>query len=168
MATNVDAETTPLTLEKQLILRRQWKGAITRHIGTLEWLMAEGDISKVKPKLLQMHNTFDTLDAVHWDYIGSLTEEADWVEQEQWFREIESAYISSVKSARMWLSVKEPPITATPDSVKPDVKPDSSSCSPQATVHPSNDADPVSNLVTLLNLPKVEIDCFDGNPRDYQ
>ena len=115
-----------------------------------------------------MQNTFDTLDAVHWDYIGSLTEEADWVENEQWFREIESAYISSVKSARMWLSVKEPPMTPKPDSVKPDLKPDSSSCSPQATVHPSNDADAVSNLVTLLNLPKVEIDCFDGNPRDYQ
>ena len=68
----------------------------------------------------------------------------------------------------MWLSVKEPPITPKPDSVKPDVKPDSSSCSTQATVHPSNDADAVSILVTLLNLPKVEIDCFDSNPRDYQ
>ena len=82
MATNVDAETTPLTPEKQLILRRQRKGTITGHIGTLERLMAEGDINKAKLRLSQMQNTYDTSDAVHWDYIGSLTEEAYWVEHE--------------------------------------------------------------------------------------
>lgn len=133
------------------VVRRQRKAAITRHLGTLERLMAEGDVTGVQQRLRTLKLSFTDFESVHDDFNKTLTDVDLMDESDDWFRQVESNYIGGVKTANTWLSGK---INVSND--KPG---------------PSKFSDPHSinhDLFNLLSIPKLEIDKFNGEPSEYK
>ena len=139
------------------VVRRQWKAAITRHLGTLECLMAEDSYDEVLDRLKVIKNSFAQLEEAHDSYINSLTTLSDdeLLQNEQWLSEVQGNYTAGVRAARQWL--KDNGQLESVD-VKPTVKCDipPPPCGP---VKSDN-----TELIDMLSIPKLELDKFDGNP----
>ena len=74
------------------VVRRQRKGGITRHLWTLEQLMAEERYDDVLKRLDIMKQSFYQLEAAHDAYLNTfeaITEE-QLLENEQWFENCSS------------------------------------------------------------------------------
>ena len=153
---------TPQEFQKLVVCRRQRKAAITRHIGNLCRFMAEGNVAKVEEKLSKMRETFDSMESAHMEIVDNLVNESDLDKHEKWMCEIETEYIEAITNARAWAKAQAS-APVVPD-VKVDVKPavatnGASTC---------DNSDSLSDLVNLLSIPKVELDSYDGDPREYQ
>ena len=134
------------------IIRRQKKAAVTRHLGTLERLIAEEDIELVRTKLKQLKVSFGEFEMSHDTYHDSLSDEEEIAESERWFKEAEKAYIDGIKSAKAWIKSQAAPVKVPP-----------------VHKYDHDEEEPVlAYLTNMMNMPKVELDKFDGNPLDFQ
>ena len=130
-------------MDKEKKIRAQRKGVITRHLTALLREQAEEDRDAVTKRLEELKLRFSEFTTSH-DNILSLQEvEEEKEKDEQEYEKIQSAYTTGIKNARSWL--KE---TNTPNKIT------------------SKDND-LSDLMTLMNIPKVEIDKFTGHPLEY-
>ena len=89
--------------EAAKVIRRQKKAAVTRHLGTLERLVAEEDAVGVQSKLDQVHTSFLDLETSHEVYHNLLEDEAEIEQSDSWFNDVQSIYIVKIKAARSWL-----------------------------------------------------------------
>ena len=130
--------------------------------------MAERDVDAVRDRLQKLKEAFRDLEASHDLYHETLTEDADIDASEQWFRTVQNDYKRGVDFAHQWLDSMTVPNIAS-----------ASAAATAATVsvpvtHKSNDSDTVNadtlhqDLVNVLNVPRLEIDKFSGDPMRYQ
>ena len=151
-----------------LAVRRSRKGVITKFLGNMECEMAERDVDAVRDRLQKLKEAFRDLEASHDLYHETLTEDADIDTSEQWFRTVQNDYKRGVDFAHQWLDSMTVPNIAS-----------ASAAATAATVsapetHKSNDSDTVNadtlhqDLVNVLNVPRLEIDKFSGDPMQYQ
>ena len=90
-------------LNAALVRRRQWKSAITRHLGNLRKFIAEEDSVQVKRKLEEIKQSYERFEATHADYHRMLSTVEDIDESDAWYEVVEQAYIDGVTKARQWL-----------------------------------------------------------------
>ena len=91
------------TVDELRVSRRQWKAAITRHLGSLKRAVAEDDVTTVKERLDKMKLSFNELEAVHIDLTGRINTDEDIAESDNWYAVVEHAYIVGVTDAHTWL-----------------------------------------------------------------
>ena len=136
------------------VVRRQWKAAITRHLGTLECLMAEDSYDEVLDRLKVIKNSFTQLETAHDAYINSLTTLSDdeLLQNEQWLSGVQGNYTAGVRAARHWLKDNGQLLSV---DVKRTVKCDTAPppCNPVKS----------DNTESMLSIPKLELDKFDGH-----
>ena len=123
--------------------RRRRKGAVTRLRGQINRLISEEDPEGVDSKLAQIKQTFTEFEGAHVAYHDLLQDEEEIEASEEWFAAVEHDYIVCVKSAKLWLKSLS----------GIEVKDDSSIAREE--------------LMSLLSIPKVEIEVFSGNPVQY-
>ena len=70
--------------EAQRVVRRQRKAAITRHLGTLERLVADEDVDDVKERLDIVKGSFRDFEIAHDIYHDGLVEDDDIEESDTW------------------------------------------------------------------------------------
>ena len=130
--------------EEDKARRRQRKGVITRHIGTLERLVVEEDGDAVQNRLDCIKKSFSEFEAAHDIYHNALEIDNDIEASDAWFDAVQTAYVAGVKAAKVWLKTK-------------------------AHVDPPADASTVTreDLLNYMHVPNVELDKFDGNPLEY-
>ena len=159
---------TDVDVRQLLAVRRSRKGVITKFLGNTECEMAERDVDAVRDRLQKLKEAFRDLEASHDLYHETLTEDADIDTSEQWFRTVQNDYKRGVDFAHQWLDSMTVPNIAS-----------ASAAATAATVsapvtHKSNDSDTVNadtlhqDLVNVLNVPRLEIDKFSGDPMQYQ
>ena len=135
-------------MEQAKVIRRQRKAAITRHLGTLDRLLAEEETEQVKERLEKISVAFLRFETSHDEYNELLKDDDDEIEASDcWFHDVQNVYVNGVKSARAWLR--------------------SQACIPSTPAVPTSFSTP-PDLIRLLSIPKVEIDKFDGDPLEYQ
>ena len=154
--------------------RRQGKGVITRHLRTINRLINEDKVEQVREQLDKLRSAFDNLEEIHSKYHELLVDDADLVASDEWFDEVDDSYNEGIKITRQWLRVQ--------DELKLNVS-TSSTSSGTNTTSPSGSIGTVTqggtvgsasqvqtnvDIVTALNMPRVEIDVFSGNPLEYQ
>ena len=148
------------TVDELRVSRRQWKAAITRHLGSLKRAVAEDDVTAVKERLDKMKLSFNELEAVHIELTGRLTTDEDITESDNWYAVVEDAYIVGVTDAHTWLRSSQA-TNVSPNPVPGIVPVVASSAQPSSS-------DIRDDLVNLLSIPKVVIDKFEGDPLEYQ
>ena len=139
--------------EAERVVRRQRKAAITRHLGTLERLVAEEDVDDVKERLDIVKGSFRDFEIAHDLYHDGLVDDDDIEESDSWFQQVQTNYVAGVRSAKAWLKTQE-----DDGAIEHEVAVDRSDMMSAITQ---------SDLINSLNVPKVEIDKFEGNPLDY-
>ena len=139
--------------EAERVVRRQRKAAITRHLGTLERLVAEEDVDDVKERLDIVKGSYRDFEIAHDLYHDGLVDDDDIEESDSWFQQVQTSYVAGVRSAKAWLKTQE----------------DDGAIEREVAVNRSDMMSAIaqSDLINSLNVPKVEIDKFEGNPLDY-
>ena len=148
------------TVDELQVSCRQWKAAITRHLGSLKRAVAEDDVTAVKERLDKMKLSFIELEAVHIELTGRLNTDGDITESDNWYAVVEDAYIVGVTDAHTWLRSSQA-TNVSPNPVPGIVPVVASSAQPSSS-------DIRDDLVNLLSIPKVVIDKFEGDPLEYQ
>ena len=127
---------------------RRWqrKGVVTRHLGTLDRLIAEEDVDGVQNRLESAIHSFAEFEETHVSYHDALVNEEEIQASDTWFSDMQTTYVTSVKAAKLWLRTQAARVDldmANPPAVTRD------------------------DLLHYMHLPKVELDKFDGNPLEY-
>ena len=86
-------------------------------------------------------------------YHDGLVDDDDIEESDSWFQQVQTSYVSGVRSAKAWLKTQE----------------DDGAIEREFAVNRSDMMSAIaqSDLINSLHVPKVEIDKFEGNPLDY-
>jgi hypothetical protein len=131
--------------------RKARKGALTREINNLRQLMAEDSADELTARLPNLKDKFAEFTKVHETFHKDLTEEKDIDDSEEYFEKAQNDYIEAVLTLKKWL--------ATFKEQKPEtiVKEDA---------NPVKDFNAV-DLISLTNVPNLEIENYDGNPMRY-
>ena len=151
---------TDRNVDELRVSRRQWKAAITRHLGSLKRAVAEDDVTAVKERQDKTKLSFNKLEAVHIELTGRLITDEDIIESDNWYAVVENAYIVGVTDAHTWLRSSQA-TNVSPNPVPGIVPVVASSAQPSSS-------DIRDDLVNLLSIPKVVIDKFEGDPLEYQ
>ena len=147
--------------------RGQRKATVTRLLGTLERHMAKNELELVEQNRAAAKAAFSELEVAHDTYNASLQNEKDINESEIWFNVALQDYTSRIKVVTEWLRLRRP--------CDPVVKPSSDTKS-QKPVDTDVDFDDSvsrasfsqSDFLNLLEVPRVELDKFNGDPLEYQ
>ena len=131
------------------------KSKVTRMSSKLKRMMAEDKRDQVKQCLTDLVKQFEVFESAHEAYVVKLEEENELDESDRYFLEAEGAYVVVVESANVWLH---------PVEVKKIVK-DSDSGSVSAVKTEQSVLSP--KVLEALNLPKLELCSFDGDPLQY-
>ena len=115
--------------------------------------MAEEDVDDVKERLDIVKRSFRYFEIAHDLYHDGLVEDDDIEESDSWFQQVQTSYVAGVRSAKAWLKTQE-----DDGAIEREVAVDRSDMMSAITQ---------SDLINSLNVPKVEIDKFEGNPLDY-
>ena len=126
--------------------RKARKSALTREINTTERFMAEDDFDEVKKRLENIKLKFREFEHTHEQYHKDLTSEEDIDNSDEYFDEVQNNYIKALKDVKKWFQE-----TKTPGNV--DSKP--------------SEAVSRAELHGLMNLPKIELEPFDGDPLKF-
>ena len=133
--------------------RRQWKAAVTRHCNSMDRHLAERNEERVRTRLDQLKNSFTSFEEAHEAY-HTLLENDDQVDiSDTYFFDQEKLYTEAVRKAMEFLDSKE-----EPKEVK-------------EPVNRANDsilnATGSSEIMMYMNMPRQEIEKYDGDPTKY-
>lgn len=127
--------------------RGKRKGVLTKQLSSLQRHVADGDVGQATAKLDVVKEAFVKFEEAHLGYHDLLQEEDAIDESDEYFLQAESNYTDIVSKARNWVESR------TDKKVTDQFGKSESSVT--ASVH------------QLVNLPKVELDTFDGSPSKY-
>ena len=130
--------------------RRTSKSALTRQANKVKQIIAEKDPERIKPAIDQLKTKFNNFESAHDRFHDLLETDAQVDESDEYFAAAQSNYIAVLNAAHEFLEKLDP--------------------------GPEVDRKPVKNyestldsrdLIESLNLPKVAIPEFDGDPKYY-
>ena len=133
--------------------RRTAKGNLTREITHLNRFIAEEKKDLVVERLDKIQEKFADFQTCHDEYHATLKEEdiEDIEESDSYFFQVQLGYIEALKASKGWLrSISE--VKAEPEE--------------EAKAAPSAASD-AKEFMSMINLPKVELEPFDGDPLQY-
>jgi len=129
------------------------KSALTRACNGVPQLLLEMvDKEEIMDRFKTLKHKFGELEAAHDEYCSILTDEADLDESEKYLEEARGPYLAALKDLRGWITENESEKSDDASSVKEDKK--------------GSDIDP-SEFMQYVNLPRIEIETFDGDPMSY-
>ena len=138
---------------EQKVVRKNRKGAVTRELNTINRFMSEDDIEEVKRRFPAVKDKFKEFENSHIAYHDFLTEEKEIDDSEQYFDDAEENYIQSNLLIKDWLKKQAIEDNKTPPNL-----------------HSTEQGGRISSsaeLFNIINLPKIEIEKFDGNPATF-
>ena len=157
------------TVTKQLqqredlrVVRRQCKGAVTRFLRILERAIIEWNEAKVQDGLVKLKACFSRFELAHDNYHDTLDTDESIDASELWFHYVALNYMEGIQSAMDFLArCSQPP---NDNAISTDISKTEASAS--SATAPAGDI-VTDKLMTLLNIPRAELDVFSGDPSEY-
>ena len=171
---------------KELKLKRgAQKGLLTRILSDLEMSLADEELPEVERLLATAKEKFRDFQSIHDEYYETLTQPEEKIKNEKYYLDKQQEYIQCVKTARAWLksvkgvdsktsvmpAVKNPLLKPAPQSpsssrISSQIKQDSSELNQGAALFSDG---PVTrrDILSIANMPKVELEQFDGDPMRF-
>lgn len=127
--------------------RSALKAKITRTINNIKRYIAEEDEDEVEENSKLLKAKFKEFEAAHETYNGTLASADETDESDLYFYSVQDDYIAALKLAKKWLNGDD----STP------------------TTNQTSGAQALnqSDVMSLINLPKIELEVFDGDPMQY-
>jgi len=136
--------------------RQTAKHVLTKELQTFTRLMAERELAQVQQRLQKLKDKFSNFEASHDSLIPLLNNAKAAKDLEKDFSETLKLYVDSMNNIHHWLDEHD-----KHSAVKSTVVPEISN-----TARVSNELSHV-DIVNILNLPKVELEPYDGDPLKY-
>ena len=136
--------------------RQQKKRLFTRQVNAVQRFLAEESTSEeLKNKREDLKKAFHEFKAAHEQYESYLEQETDFEECDKYFQEVQETYVKALKEMNSQINQLDGDnqSEAGSSSAQSDVKP---------TIVPQQ-----ASLEGLMNLPRVEIEAFSGDPMKY-
>ena len=136
--------------------RQQKKRLFTRQVNAVQRFLAEESTSEeLKNKREDLKKSFHEFKAAHEQYESYLEQETDFEECDKCFQEVQETYVKALKEMNSQINQLDGDnqSEAGSSSAQSDVKP---------TIVPQQ-----ASLEGLMNLPRVEIEAFSGDPMKY-
>ena len=140
-------------MEKAKATRSTYKGLVTRATKAVERYKAEDDEGAVKARLEALKETFKDFESAHVRFHEQLKESEPLEESEEYFFQVQDAYVAAMESAKTWLRANKGPMEVDAGKSTPAVK--------------TEDALLQGGLLGMLTLPKLELGTFDGDPAKF-
>jgi hypothetical protein len=144
--------------EEDKVSRRQRKASLTRAIHDVEQFMVEEDTEKVQASEQLIKERFKNFGEAHKKYHAALENDDEIETSDNYYFDVQNSYVNALKSIKQWLRaggiIKE---------VKP-VPQEAETQEPPPDLRKSPD---LNEVISLMQLPKVDIKPFDGNPLKY-
>ena len=117
-------------LNKLIVSRRNLKGALTRTLASIEKLMTTDAVDKqmVQSYVKKAEEQFHKVEAKHDELVEIITDEATYVQEEQWMADCEQTFLNTMVQARK--------ITESDTLFKPSVPPPMTTSSPTPPILP--------------------------------
>jgi len=131
--------------------RKSAKSSVTRAINNLKRLCAEEEKEAVISGLDKVKMKFKEFERLHVIYHDSLIDEDKIDESDDYFFEVQDNYIAALSEAKAWLKSN----TVTKSEPIEDEA---------ASIATSADSLSHKEFLALMNLPKVELETYDGDP----
>jgi hypothetical protein len=128
--------------------RRGCLSALTRETNLAKRHIAMGRKDKIEGCLEVIEEKFDNFEKAHREYCADLTEDAELEEADLYFEAAEKEFVESLLFIRNWLDSNSTIDKKPATSMKPD-GPDT------------------AELLNVMNLPKLELQHYDGDPLAY-
>ena len=175
-------------IEEDKKTRKGKKSVVTRHITAIEKFIAEDDVDEVYDVLGKLKSSFKEFEDSHYKFHDQLEDDVPQAESEKYFLEVQSTYIAALNGAKKWLKANGVTVEVKNTKVKlatqvssdvndPSVNPEdlvqtaSSAQTEQASASVKREDKPdninYSELVSVINLPNLELVTFSGDPMDY-
>ena len=115
--------------------------------------MAEEDVDNVKERLNTIKVSFQVFETARDLYHDGLVDDEEIEYSDSWFQDVQTSYVGGFRSAKAWLNTQE----------------DDDANEREVAVNISDMMSAIAqaDLIISLNVPKVVIDKFEGNPLDY-
>ena len=133
----------------------QRKSVISRYLNKVDRLIAEKRLVELKGLLYRMTDTFDDIEELYYELSAFGIDEQTF--NDAWLENLQQKYIVGVKSLNDALDSVNSCPKPEPDIPNPPVPVSSSASNVVAS----------ADVAALMNLPKVEIQPFDGNPLEF-
>ena len=135
--------------------RGRRKAAVTKGINSLVRYMAEDNVDMVNEKRDKLIKDFAEFEQVHESYYALLEEEAECDTEDGYFYTVHNSYITVLNDVKDWRKSIETDNQSIAQSDRPDLSSSDSSILDSA------------GLLSLVNLPKIELEQFEGDPAKY-
>lgn len=134
--------------------RRSAKGNVTREINNLKRWVEEEDKEEVTAVLQRLKDRFNDFMTAHEAFHANIQEEElDAIEESDTYRyEVQDGYLASLRSVKQYLKSLNEQVKTEPAEAA------------EAAAQGTSD---MQEFISLLNLPKVEIETFSGDPLQY-
>lgn len=129
--------------------RRSKKAAVTRIINKIKRYVAEEDKSEVKANTDVLIAKFKEFEVTHEHYNASLEADEEVEASDTYFYSVQDEYIATLNLAKDWLR-GEADVTQNSSKVN-------------SSLSSANQSD----IMSAINLPKIELETFDGDPMKY-
>lgn len=156
-----DNQPPPTDLKK---VRGTKKGIVTRSIHNIKRTVIEEDLTDAKGRLDTLKEKFNDFEKAHDEFHETLTDDQEIDNSEKYFYEAEYEYMQTVQGVKLWIKTVEGLPPSAVISSKPDISPKAEASVSNSVLQDNLVKD---SLLNLINLPKVELECFDGDPMKY-
>ena len=126
------------------------KRAVTKEVNYVKQLIAEDEVELIPDLVKYLKDLFKDFSTIHDQYHDSLEDETAIDESEKYFCHVQTLYIEVLSSVKLY--IKEGTKTKQEDDDKSFVA--SSDLSRE-------------ELMAIMNLPKVELETYNGDPMQY-
>jgi hypothetical protein len=141
--------------DQDKLQRSRMKAVVTRHANSLNRFIAEESKLQVQEFVIKLKDAFNNFEHSHLKYHDALSIEQDDLieESDKYFFEVQNMYIQALNSAKDFLR-------------NSDVLEDSKSLVTKSSDDKGENVSQ-SDLIRIMNLPKVKLEVFDGDPLKY-
>ena len=134
--------------------RSRWKASVTRHMNTLERHLAEQNKEAAHKKLDDLKKSFLSFEIAHESYNALLEHEPDVEASDKYFMDHENLYTNIVGRAMLFFEPKD-------DAKEEVMGPVSQAIDSSLSSTNSHE------LMMLMNMPRQELEKYDGDPTSY-
>ena len=129
--------------------RARAKASVTRIVNSIRRYIAEDDKNSVVGLIAQLKDKFKDFEAAHIDFHDELTTAEEIEASEMYLYDVQDSYIECLTSTKSWMRQEDKPLKGEK----------SNEISPSSISH--------KDFLAYVNLPKLELDKFSGDPLTY-
>ena len=154
-------------MNEMKVKRGRLRGSVTKSVSRLQLLMSTEDVDKVKECISKIEENYSALEVYHEEMEEAATTVEQIDECDDYITKVQVKCSEAIHEAKVWLSSRKEGVAMIKADIKVEKVAEDSVKQVQDSQTANDTAKALKEIATLVSLPSVEIDNFDGDPLKY-